>query len=67
MIHIQFNDEKILLEQKISLAEILNKRGYVDSHFAVALNRQFIPRSQYTATHLDAGDVIEIISPMQGG
>lgn len=35
--------------------------------FAVALNTQFIPRSQYSNHLLKSGDKIEIISPVTGG
>ncbi len=35
--------------------------------FAVALNGQFIPRSQCDTTLLNEGDSIELLSPIQGG
>jgi len=35
--------------------------------FAVAVNLQFVPRSQYAHTALADGDQIEIIAPVTGG
>ncbi|CAH9054976.1 hypothetical protein PSECIP111951_02708 [Pseudoalteromonas holothuriae] len=35
--------------------------------FAVALNGQFIPRSQCQTTLLSDGDSVELLSPIQGG
>lgn len=67
MINVQFNAETIFLEGSDSLADILSKQGYSDAHFAVAINRCFIPRCLHADTFLQDGDIIEIISPMQGG
>jgi len=35
--------------------------------FAVAVNRQFVPRSNYAAHALQANDRIEVIRPVTGG
>jgi sulfur carrier protein len=35
--------------------------------FAAALNLQFVPKTQYAATPLKAGDQIDIIAPITGG
>lgn len=35
--------------------------------FAVAINREFVPRSQYPARVLQANDRIEVIRPVTGG
>ena len=35
--------------------------------FAAAVNLQFVPKTQYAATPLKAGDPIEIIAPITGG
>ncbi len=67
MITIRFRDETMVLEQSHSLAEILVMKNYHGQHFAVALNRQFIPRSNHVTTFIQDGDVVDVISPMQGG
>jgi sulfur carrier protein len=35
--------------------------------FAVAVNTTFVPNTRYTAHALQAGDRVEIISPVTGG
>ncbi len=35
--------------------------------FAAALNRQFVPKTQYAQTPLAEGDQIELIAPLVGG
>ncbi len=35
--------------------------------FAAAVNLQFVPKTQYASTPLQAGDQIEIIAPITGG
>jgi sulfur carrier protein len=67
VIKVIFNDETISLDENQSLAELLVSRGYSDLHFAVAINRCFVPRINHRNTILQEGDVIEMISPMQGG
>jgi sulfur carrier protein len=35
--------------------------------FAVAVNLQFVPKTQYAKTPIKAGDRIDIIAPITGG
>jgi len=37
------------------------------SRYAVAVNTRFVPRAQYAAQPLAAGDRIEVVSPVTGG
>lgn len=67
MINILFNDQCLLVNDSDNLQIILDKQGYETEGFAVAINQQFIPRSQYSVTLLKSNDRIEIIFPMQGG
>lgn len=50
-----------------SVEDALRFLGTQGSHFAVALNRRFVPRSRYAEVTLNDGDELEILSPMQGG
>ncbi len=50
------NLEELILELKINAP-----------HFAVALNYQVIPKSQYKSTTLKEGDKIEIVHAVGGG
>ena len=53
--------------QEITLQEVLTAFGYQDHFFAVALNRECVPRHQYAAKIIKEKDSIEVLSPMQGG
>ena len=46
---------------------LLGELDYEGTHFAVALNYDVVPKSQWAETHLKTGDEIEIITPRQGG
>ncbi len=35
--------------------------------FAVAVNTEFVPKGQYDSRQLQAGDKLEVISPVTGG
>ena len=46
---------------------LLSELEYEGTHFAIALNFDVVPKSQWAETALKAGDEIEIITPRQGG
>jgi sulfur carrier protein len=46
---------------------LLSELEYEGTHFAIALNFDVLPRSQWAETPLKTGDEIEIITPRQGG
>jgi len=46
---------------------LLDELDYEGTHFAIALNFDVLPRSQWAETALNNGDEIEIITPRQGG
>jgi len=46
---------------------LLGELEYEGTHFAIALNYDVLPRSQWAQTPLKNGDEIEIITPRQGG
>ncbi len=66
MFKITFNNIKLQIEQH-NLQELLQAQGYLQPFYAIAINRQFIPRAQYATTKLQENDVIEVVLPMQGG
>lgn len=39
----------------------------IEGAFALALNENFVPKSQYADTLINENDRIEIVAPMQGG
>ena len=46
---------------------LLSELEYEGTHFAIALNYDVLPRSQWAQTPIKNGDEIEIITPRQGG
>lgn len=51
-----------------TLTALLNERGIEGGRgVAVALNGAVVPRAQWPATKLKAGDDVEIVRAMQGG
>jgi sulfur carrier protein len=50
-----------------SVDALLSELEYEGTHFAIAVNYDVLPRSQWAQTPLQAGDEIEIITPRQGG
>jgi sulfur carrier protein len=50
-----------------SVDALLGELEYQGTHFAIALNFDVLPRSQWAQTPLKNGDEIEIITPRQGG
>ncbi|GEM_PF-897745 len=67
-IQITLNREIIEIEnEKNNLLEILRAHDYCQEYIAIAINRVFVPKHLHATIFLQAGDVIDIISPMQGG
>ena len=70
---VQANYMKIIINGKTKTIEHqLSVKQFMDSYssslsVAVAINQNFIPRSQYHCTTIEEGDNVEILSPMQGG
>lgn len=67
MMTIQLNNTTYTVQEGCFLAEVLQRAGYLDTYFAVAINKQFIPRTNYAEISLNEGDCVEVVSPMQGG
>ena len=61
------NGEQIILKEKISLAEFLQREGYATDKIAVELNGEIIPRSRYASVILTDADKLEIVSFVGGG
>jgi sulfur carrier protein len=50
-----------------SVDALLGELEYEGTHFAIALNYDVLPKSQWAQTPIKNGDEIEIITPRQGG
>ena len=64
--NILINDKPCTLPEGALLADALAVLQAVPP-FAVAVNREFVPRSAYAARALQPDDRIEVIRPVTGG
>lgn len=60
------NQQTHELPDGANLAQALAQGGFKPP-FAVAINLHFVPKTRYDSTALNAGDRIEVISPITGG
>lgn len=63
---ISVNGERQALAGPASVASLLELRG-PRPPFAVEVNKRLVRRSDYTATELREGDVVEIVTLVGGG
>lgn len=64
--NILLNQQTLTLPAGASLADALALQS-LSPPYAVAVNTQFVPRTQYAATALHEGDRVEVVSPVTGG
>lgn len=67
MIKVYLNGESSTLSDSLSLDIALDKWGYQNDCYAVAVNETFVPRSQYSQHLIQEGDTIDVVSPLEGG
>ena len=66
MITIRINGEAQTVNDTVSVEALLERRGQ-KAGVAIAINGEFVPRSQHCTRILQEGDDMEIVAPMQGG
>lgn len=64
--HITINDKPHELPEGATVAHAVAAIA-AQPPFAVAVNKQFVPKTQYAQHRLQAEDRVEIISPVTGG
>jgi sulfur carrier protein len=67
MIELQLNGEQLGVPAGIDLAALVAERVKRAGGVAVAVNDEVVPRSEWAATAVAAGDRIEILVAAQGG
>lgn len=67
MITIKLNGKQIQMSPGLSLLELVHKHVDASQCYSIALNRCFVPRTQYQTVILDEHDEVDVIQPMQGG
>lgn len=63
----KFNGEQIILNEKTSLLEFLQREGYATDKIAVELNGEIVPRSKYASVILTDADNLEVVCFVGGG
>jgi thiamine biosynthesis protein ThiS len=61
------NGEKKACAESTSLAELIDQLGMKEDRVAVELNREIVPRAQWSDTQLRDGDHLEIVHFVGGG
>ena len=64
---LRVNGEEQHFPSDISLKELISQMGLKDLRFALAINREVIPRSEVLKTQIKDGDEIEIVHAVGGG
>lgn len=67
MMNIHLNGALQTLDTESTITDLLKNHGYEGKIVAVAVNQNFVPKSQYGEHKITDGDSIEIVAPMQGG
>lgn len=67
MIEIFINGERAAVDESKCLATLLAAREFSCSRIAVAINSEFVARSDYENVFLKAGDVVDVVAPVAGG
>lgn len=67
MITLSLNNEKISLPPQTRLSDALASWGFGEGKVAVAVNGEFVPRSQYHDCLLVNDDQVDVVKPVGGG
>ncbi|MED5510591.1 MAG: sulfur carrier protein ThiS [Pseudomonadota bacterium] len=63
---IQFNGQTLAIEPAQTVSAFLEKQS-VGGRFIVVINDEVVPKSNWDQHAIQAGDQIEIMSPISGG
>lgn len=64
--NVLLNGNAYSIETACTIDELISKLK-LDGKFAVEINQNIIPRSEYSSTQLKSGDTIEIVNAIGGG
>ncbi len=67
MIEIRLNNERRQLDDRTTLAALIEALGETPPALATAVNGDFVPRTQREACCLRDGDVVMTFQPITGG
>jgi len=61
------NNTPTSIQDECNLQQLITIAGYQNQRIAIALNGEFIPKTQYNDTQLNHNDAIDIVKPIGGG
>jgi sulfur carrier protein len=67
MITVSLNNESRECSSEQTLSQLLMQWGFDSAKVAIAVNEDFVPRSQYESYCLENGDQVDVLAPVQGG
>ncbi|CAA0091022.1 sulfur carrier protein ThiS [Zhongshania aliphaticivorans] len=67
IITVSVNNESKDCASDQPLARLLTVWGFDAEKVAIAVNEDFVPRSQYEHYCLEDGDKVDVLAPVQGG
>lgn len=67
MINVSVNNQLIQIPAQTTISQLITIAGFADQMVAIAVNGEFVPKSQYINTLLNESDNIDIVKPIGGG
>ena len=67
MLHYTLNNQPATTKVNTSIKALLQKLIKEEQPFAVAVNKTILPSNQFELTLIHSDDVIDVLTPMQGG
>lgn len=67
MIEVFINGELKAIDEQKALAIVLSENGFNCSRVAVAVNSEFVARSDYQNYFLSPSDKLDVVAPVAGG
>ena len=67
MLNLKINGADRQFAPPLTVAGLVEQLGYTGKRIAIERNGEIVPKSQYAATELAAGDQLEIVVAVGGG
>ncbi|MBV1872080.1 MAG: sulfur carrier protein ThiS [Gammaproteobacteria bacterium] len=64
---IMMNGEAMEVDDNFSINQLVEKLELMNKRIAIELNCEIVPRSQFHAVRLKAGDCVEVVQAIGGG
>jgi len=67
MIVIELNGESRSVAKDHSVQDLVNALSLTNQALAIAVNREVVPRAQWTAYRFSEGDIVDVVRAIGGG